>query len=327
MSKRTDLLTQQLWNKSSLDDCSETEIEALAHQYPYFSTVQLLLLQKRGSAVEDGAYQKAALHCPNPLLVQHWLIHQEEETATQLFENPIPVTENAEAEIEHFTEQKEEALITDSPLAVEAPKFEIASTDTELGIPSVEEAEPEGEETNLLPAEEQLPLEPEQLFENPMPAAAPEVVKEVVPEPATEVPEVAAVAATIQDQPIEPITFEPFYTVDYFASQGIKLSVPEGSNDSLNRQMRSFTQWLKTMKRLPATAITSNTDVPGENRVASLAAHSLSKADVVTESMAEVWVKQGNTEKAKEVYNKLSLLYPAKSAYFAAKIESLKKPS
>jgi hypothetical protein len=40
--------------------------------------------------------------------------------------------------------------------------------------------------------------------------------------------------------------------------------------------------------------------------------------------MAEVWVKQGNKDKAIEIYNKLSLLNPAKSAYFASLSEQLK---
>jgi hypothetical protein len=40
--------------------------------------------------------------------------------------------------------------------------------------------------------------------------------------------------------------------------------------------------------------------------------------------MAEVWIKQGNKEKAIEIYNKLSLLNPDKSAYFASLAEQLK---
>jgi hypothetical protein len=46
--------------------------------------------------------------------------------------------------------------------------------------------------------------------------------------------------------------------------------------------------------------------------------------NVLTEAMAEVLVKQGKSEKAIEMYQKLSLLNPSKSAYFAAKIESIK---
>jgi hypothetical protein len=123
------------------------------------------------------------------------------------------------------------------------------------------------------------------------------------------------------------ITFEPYHTVDYFASQGIKLSQSEVPTDQFGKQLKSFTEWLKTMKKLPTTAITHNTDGVGEKKVEKLAAHSLQNADIVTESMAEVWIKQGNLEKASEVYNKLSLQNPSKKAYFAAKIESLKKPN
>jgi hypothetical protein len=41
--------------------------------------------------------------------------------------------------------------------------------------------------------------------------------------------------------------------------------------------------------------------------------------------MAEVLLKQGKKESAIEVYNKLSLLNPSKTPYFAAKIEAIKR--
>ena len=55
-----------------------------------------------------------------------------------------------------------------------------------------------------------------------------------------------------------------------------------------------------------------------------MAEHSLEEKEIITEAMAEVWAKQGNAQKAIELYTKLSLQEPAKSAYFAAKIEQLK---
>lgn len=121
------------------------------------------------------------------------------------------------------------------------------------------------------------------------------------------------------------LTFEPYYTVDYFASQGIKLKEDEKPKDKFEQQLKSFTDWLKLMKRLPVTEITKTIEPVSEQKVEQLAAHSLEDRDVVTETMAEVWEKQGNDEKALEVYHKLSLLDPSKSAYFAAKIEDLKK--
>jgi hypothetical protein len=115
--------------------------------------------------------------------------------------------------------------------------------------------------------------------------------------------------------------FEPYHTVDYFASQGIKLKEEEKPKDKFSQQLRSFTEWLKTMKKLPATELAP----PVEKKVEEMAAVSLQDRDIVTEAMAEVWEKQGNHEKAIAVYNKLSLLDPSKRAYFAAKIEALKK--
>ena len=44
--------------------------------------------------------------------------------------------------------------------------------------------------------------------------------------------------------------FEPLHTVDYFASQGIKITEEPVTNDKLGNQMKSFTAWLKSMKKL-----------------------------------------------------------------------------
>jgi hypothetical protein len=120
------------------------------------------------------------------------------------------------------------------------------------------------------------------------------------------------------------LTFEPFHTVDYFASQGIKYTPEEIPKDKFSQQLKSFTQWLKAMKRLPVTESDLPKDEVVGKQVEQLAQHSIEDREVVTETMAEVWVKQGNRLKAIEVYQKLSLLDPSKSSYFAAKIESLK---
>jgi chromosome segregation ATPase len=46
---------------------------------------------------------------------------------------------------------------------------------------------------------------------------------------------------------------------------------------------------------------------------------------VLSEMMAKVYVRQGQYNKAIQIYEQLSLEYPEKSAYFAAKIQSLQK--
>lgn len=51
----------------------------------------------------------------------------------------------------------------------------------------------------------------------------------------------------------------------------------------------------------------------------------LSSSSLVTENLAEIYVKQEKKDKAIEIYQKLILKYPDKKTYFAEKIESLKE--
>jgi hypothetical protein len=122
----------------------------------------------------------------------------------------------------------------------------------------------------------------------------------------------------------EALVFEPYHTIDYFASQGIKFVQETNPGDKLGRQLKSFTEWLKVMKKLPQKTIEQNIDETTRETIETDAAQSIISKEVVTEAMAEVLIKQGKTEEAAEVYRKLSLHNPAKSAYFAAKIEQLK---
>lgn len=115
-----------------------------------------------------------------------------------------------------------------------------------------------------------------------------------------------------------PVKSSPFHTIDYFASQGIK---SEGQ-DKLTAKVRKFTDWLKQMKgnNQPTDL---GTDPETEHLIETIAESSNETKDIVTEAMAEVLVKQGKTEKAVQLYKKLSFLNPSKSTYFAAKIEAL----
>lgn len=140
-----------------------------------------------------------------------------------------------------------------------------------------------------------------------------------------------SISNTVQDQvdasneqlesdPLLPL-FEPLHTTDYFASVGIRLSDDLKPHDRLGLQLKSFTEWLKTMKKLHVVA--NDLKSEGEAQVPVMAEKSNLENEVVTEAMAEVLLQQGKTTKAREVYQKLSLLNPAKSAFFADKIEQM----
>ncbi len=126
-----------------------------------------------------------------------------------------------------------------------------------------------------------------------------------------------------KDEPLIPI--DPYHTVDYFASQGIKLVLDNNPKDKLGKQLKSFTQWLRHMKKLgPEDAIDNNAPGEGEAKISQIADTSNTQREVLTEAMAEVLIKQGKKEKAIDLYKKLSLLHPDKSTFFAAQIQQLK---
>lgn len=147
------------------------------------------------------------------------------------------------------------------------------------------------------------------------------------PLPQDEGPHVApAIPGNLEDD--RPIVFQSYHTIDYFASQGIRLQPSDLAQDKLGQQLKSFTEWLKSMKKLSvATADPAKETDPEEaslrNRVASIAEHSLEDKEIITEAMAEVWAKQGAVQKAAAIYEKLSLQNPHKKTYFAAKIKQL----
>jgi hypothetical protein len=125
---------------------------------------------------------------------------------------------------------------------------------------------------------------------------------------------------------IEPlIPIEPYYTVDYFASQGIKLILDKNPQDKLGKQLRSFTEWLKHMKKLgPEDAIKPGNETDVDPAIKNIADTSNTPEEILTEAMADVLIKQGKNHQAIELYNKLSFLNPDKSAYFANQIQKLK---
>ena len=290
-------LVKTLLQKESLEHCSLPELTAYAERNPYFGAAQLLLakkLQVEASDKYEEQYQKTLLYFHNPLWVEHLL------------------NDTGKAEVKGLEEQKVEKL--------------------EVGGSRLEEQEVErlessqvnkDEEVDRVNTEEKEIVRKEDKMEEIVSLSNNVAVQEVIIAEQKEEPVIPGPVEVVNQG--NDLLFEPYHTVDYFASQGIKFKEEERPTDEFGKQLKSFTDWLKTLKRLPATELAKNVSVQSEQKVEQLAGQSITDREVLTEAMAEVWEKQGNSLKAIQIYSKLSLLEPAKSAYFAAKIEELKK--
>lgn len=133
------------------------------------------------------------------------------------------------------------------------------------------------------------------------------------------------------------LTFQPLYTDDYFAYK--RLQEP-GDAEELNEKgmadMRSFTDWLREMKQSFAKKADKDwyhqqlhrlyvdDDPEVSEAVEKMAMESITlNDDIVSETLAEIWARQHQYQTAIQIYQKLSLLNPNKSAYFAQKIQEL----
>jgi len=288
--------------KKSLQDCNIEELQRLIEEYPYFGPGQLLLAKKLSEQQADNSslykeqLQKTSLYFNNRVWLDYLLNDSSrtnsvsDETIVIKEETALPDPYPAAERI--INVPMEQVVNIEPPETGNAKQPDVTAT---TSIPAQMETEP-AVEANQSQTEEN-----------------------------TQAEDPAIKNETSTDD--TDLSFQPYHTVDYFASQGIRFREGEQPKDRLSAQLKSFTEWLKTLKRVPTTEMAVSSDPTAEKKVEQMAEYSIAERHVITEAMAEVWKKQGNTAKAEDIYRKLSLLDPSKSSYFAAKIEDLKKTS
>lgn len=115
---------------------------------------------------------------------------------------------------------------------------------------------------------------------------------------------------------------------------------PQPKKEEFNpSEKHSFLEWLKYSATQPIDATNKETkkavakaELPAESKKKEFfSASTMAKKSVeedesfVTETLAKIYALQGNTEKAIKAYQTLSLKYPEKSSYFAARIKKLEE--
>ena len=81
----------------------------------------------------------------------------------------------------------------------------------------------------------------------------------------------------------------------------------------------------KFIKSTPKIKKVNHTSDPDENQQDLSKIEATFEEDFASENLAQILSKQGNKEKAIEIYKKLIWKFPQKKAYFATQIEKLKK--
>ena len=284
MTKETDFMVQSLFQRESMDEMTLDELRRHAEAFPYSSIIQFLYTCKL----------KSQYHLDFPEAVSKtalffddssWLNYQlMEETEKGSFRKIIYDSQ--------FNNISEDEMIEGLSLPAEGLE--------DGGVQAFREDKDHIDET-------------EGEFDEPA-IVDPTVANE------PQVAEPAPSSKTNEDFEI-PIT--PYHTVDYFASLGIKINI-ESDKDELSMKVKSFTAWLKTMKRLQPAS--ENVTIKDIHSILDTHNDKENPTEAIfTEAMAEVYMKQGLTEKAIEVYDKLSLQNPLNSHIFADKISKIKE--
>ena len=110
------------------------------------------------------------------------------------------------------------------------------------------------------------------------------------------------------------------HTIDYFASQNIS---EIKKNDNLSNQLKSFTAWLQEVNKNKLKNVELKITIEQEEKIQLIAENANQQIEIDTESMAEIFAKQGKKKQAINIYLKLIDDFPKKSTYFAEKIEQL----
>jgi hypothetical protein len=337
MNEALDKVLFQFTGKRRMDDVSLAELQNVTEAHPYFP-IGHLLLSKKLKAVNNDAFetqvQQTAAYFSNTLWLDYLL--QTETPSLKLPANNSDETKplldkviREEQQTQLATPEKPvEEAVYDEPQTMAAAAEEDHVTSS---ITGEQMQQPSGEHLTgeVVPAQPEIMVA---IAEDEQYDAS--TTEEVMQQAADEEKQKEGIASVLEDQLAEfkkPVTAdtdlkietEPYYTVDYFASLGIKIDLSQ-PQDKLGTQVRKFTDWLKQMKSVKPVSDELASDPEVDNMIQGIAKTSNETKEIVTETMAQVLVKQGKTDKAIQLYIKLSFLNPDKSAYFAAKIEQLK---
>ena len=253
-----------------------------------------------------------------------------DQVAQQLPEEPLPASEIIPAEMPVMEPALEEPPVPEpGPEEISIPEsvpVEISVPESVPGETSIPESEP-GEFPGQLSEESPEPIpeeSPEPILEKspePIPGLLPEESPETIPESLPEPLPESVPATEIEWQPgtsaeseaeAEPGQEELFELIPDEPVGEPEPAMQLTPADLIDR----FIRISPSIERLTPGDVQPVKDLSAESTV--------ERGKFITETLAKIYINQGYYSKAINIYEKLSLQYPEKSAYFASRIEKIK---
>ncbi|MGY6562362.1 MAG: hypothetical protein ACXITV_09665 [Luteibaculaceae bacterium] len=279
------------------------ELAKLCEQFPFcgtFKQLYLIGLKEHNDVTFGKKLTEFAAWIPSRKILKD-IIEEKAKLAQQKprFEEPILLS--AEPSM-HQTQLAEESTIAATSL--------VPHEDSAESIPSF------AEKTERLATQEELTEEKhteEEHIEEGEPVLSPSKPKAITHIPVYNVDEL--LQASQETTPKEPVKRK--FTDWLKPKQHVEEEKPEINKQKI--QQNIIDRFIKTQPKIthPKEYKAS------ENQLSASNISMVNKEDYITETLAQVYEKQGNYAKAISCYGKLKLKYPEKSDYFAAQIKKL----
>jgi tetratricopeptide (TPR) repeat protein len=332
------------------------DLESLAHHYPYFTTVQHLLSKEYNEQRDHrfaGQMQRSAIAASSRKALRNYLLHTTRRTpetptereieivslkfraeeVNEIAEVPAPfivdltqeeIPDSIGSLVDQMIEEQPAAIITEEIWNIDWRETQEKEIIEEQEATTLEEKEPEplvravevydSMDLNIISeaVNSSIQIEVSQTDDEKedLPEATDEFAKWLWRKSQNKQSEESE---EVEEQSSRESHWKEIDIAELFPSK------PAADSQQKEHQRNLIDRFIRTEPRI----------VPGkvsEYESGNLAKDSLEEdPNLVSETMAQLFVRQGRIDKAKKIYKKLMALYPEKSIYFAAQLKNLDK--
>ena len=334
---QTERFQEWLRQPHTMDGQAISKLEEIVRAYPWFAQAHALLAlaQKRaGSSHYQNTLHKVALSAPDRQAIYYLLEKDVANTSTVSSEPlpeiiPIEPVIIPEEKIEIDTTNWVDIILDELPVAVQEEEWIDIPLTTSAVIAPVQDSAPE--EIQVQPEEPLAEKEPQPLPPSVDFSELGELGNDIINKAIS-----SSIELEVSEKDESIATTAPAAAPDY---EDDFLNFIAHSIGELAEPAAASTGWSEPavnpspaqsvdpiIERFIQTEPQINRGKAIEYSAGNMAKESLEEdVNLVTETMAKLYVKQGKLDKARKAYKKLIELYPEKSVYFATQLKNLNK--